>query len=136
MDDRRFLRSSIGRIVLAVIIGYAANAVLVGTSEWLLSLWIRNIPYFLADLLTQCLYTIAAGYLCCLIARSSKRIATIGLIVLGLLVGTTFLIESWWTEPHWYGLALLAEYAPCVWIGHTLESRMRLRNFSTAVSGS
>ncbi len=40
-----------------------------------------------------------------------------GLLGLGVTVGTVSLIAFWKTEPHWYGIALLAVYPPCVWIG-------------------
>jgi hypothetical protein len=119
---------SIGRIILAVVVGYMANAILVAATEIILSLLVPNIAeppfyYFVVDLISQCLYTIVGGYLCCVIARPSQTIALAGLIGLGVLVGGVDLIASWKSEPNWYGIALLVVYAPCVWIGWRLKSR-------------
>jgi hypothetical protein len=123
------LRASIGRVILAVLTGYAANAVLVVASEQLLRKLILNPDYFVADLITQCLYEVARGYLCSLIAKRSERwTAVVSLVGLGLLVGTIFLITSWKAEPHWYGIALLSVWAPCVWIGYALERWVIDRN--------
>jgi peptidoglycan/LPS O-acetylase OafA/YrhL len=84
-----------------------------------------------ADLITQCLYEVAGGYVCCLIAKRSERwIAVIGLVVLGLLIGTISLITSWGAEPHWYGIALLSVWAPCVCVGYALERWVIDRNSS------
>lgn len=116
------LRTSIARCILAVLAGYAANAVLVTATEQLLPRLLPNSDYFVGDLITQCLYAVAAGYLCCLIAKRSERwVAAAGLVALGLLVGTLSLISSWNAEPHWYGIALLSVWAPCLWIGYALE---------------
>ena len=126
-------KSSVGRAIVAVIAGYGANVVLIlVTEQFLLSLPpSRDGPpplyYFVADLTSQSLIQIAAGYLCCVIARPSLRIALISLISLGLLVGTIFLVASWKSEPHWYGLGLLLVYAPCVWIGWALGGRVNAR---------
>jgi hypothetical protein len=79
---------------------------------------------FVVDLISQCLIQVAAGYLCCVIARPSNNFALIGLIGLGLSVGTVSLVASWKSEPHWYGVGLLLVYAPCVWIGWALRSQV------------
>jgi hypothetical protein len=120
-------RRNIVRIILAVVAGYIANAILVAATEQLLSR--ASGPgssqpsfYFVADLISQCLYTVVGGYLCCVIA-GPRRTAMAGLIGLGVLVGTVSLVASWKTEPHWYGGALLSVYPPCVWIGWTLKGR-------------
>ena len=116
---------NIGRTVLAVLAGYVANAVLVAATEQLLARLIPQRHYFLADLVTQSLYEVAAGYLCSLIAKpSERRVAMLGLIGLGLPVGAVSLIASWKAEPHWYGIALLSIWAPGVWIGIALERWM------------
>jgi hypothetical protein len=118
-------RGSIGRVILAVLGGYIANAILVAATEQLLSLLIPGVGatppfyYFVFDVISQCLYTVAGGFLCCLIAGPSQQAALAGLIALGVLVGTVFLVGSWKTEPHWYGIALVVVYSPCVWIGWT-----------------
>jgi hypothetical protein len=104
-------RGNIGRTILAVIAGYGANAVLVGVTEQLFSRFMVKTDYLVADLITQCLYTIVGGYLCCLIAQRSGRIAVAGLIGTGLLLGTVSLATSWQAEPGWYGIALLTAYS-------------------------
>jgi hypothetical protein len=119
-------RGTIGRIILAVLAGYITNGILVVATEQVLSS--RATPtlhYFVVDLISQCLYTIAGGYLCCVIAGLVHRAAMAGLIGLGVLVGTVSLVTSWTTEPHWYGVALLAVYPPCVWIGWSLGSAVK-----------
>ncbi len=118
---------TLGRAVLAVIAGYLANGILVAGTEQLFSLLMPGVNgtpplyYFVVDLISQCLCTVVGGYLCSLIARPSQHAAIAGLIGLGVLVGTVSLVVSWRTEPHWYGIALLVVYPPCVWIGRALE---------------
>ena len=122
-------RASIGRIILAIAAGYIVDGILVALTEQLLSLRApggaatQPLSYFVVDLTSQCLYTVVGGYLCCAIARSDLRAAMVGLMGLGVLVGVLSLVLSWKTEPHWYGIALLAVYPPCVWIGWTLRGR-------------
>jgi hypothetical protein len=122
-------RRNIGRIVLAVVAGYLADAVLVTATEGLFS-WllpsVNSTPplhYFIFDLISQCVYTVAGGYLCCAIAGPTQRFALGGLMGLGMLVGSIFLVASWRAEPHWYGIALLGVYPPCVWLGWRLRAR-------------
>jgi hypothetical protein len=79
--------------------------------------------YFVTDLISQCIYIAAAGYLCRVIARPSQKTALFALIALGVLVGLVSLVTSWKSEPHWYGIALFVTYPPCVWIGWTLKDR-------------
>lgn len=123
-------RASLGRTVVAVVASYLTNAILVVATEQLLSLRAPSgattprLYYFVVDLISQCLYAVVAGYLCCVIAQPSQRVAVAGLIGLGLTVGTVSLITSWESDPHWYGIALLAVYAPCVWIGWSFGGRM------------
>lgn len=115
-------RKSVTRIILAILAGYLADGVLVAATERLFGILVPGVDitppryYFIVDLLTQCLYTVMGGYLCCLIARS-QRVAMAGLISLGLGVGTLSLIGSWNGEPRWYGITLLLVYPPCAWIG-------------------
>lgn len=100
-------KSSVGRAIVGVIAGYLTNVILiVVTEQFLASLAPRSdatppLYYFVIDLISQCLIQVAAGYLCCVIARPSERIALTSLISLGLLVGTIFLVASWKSEPHW-----------------------------------
>ena len=109
-----------GRTVLGVIAGYLTNAALVGITEFAYVRWMDARKYFVVDLATQVGATVIGGYLCCLIAQRAMRIAATSLMALGLVIGTTSLVTSWNAEPHWYGIALLAVYAPCVWIGYAL----------------
>ncbi len=118
--------ASIGRNIAAVLAAYIVNGLLVLATEQLLSSihtggQTQPSYYFVVDLISQCLYTVAAGYLCCAIAPPSHRVALVGLIGLALLVGTVSLTSSWKSEPHWYGLALLLVYAPCAWLGWVLR---------------
>jgi hypothetical protein len=118
-------RGNIGRIILAVTASYIADGVLVVATEFSLVAagFAATQSYYVVDLISQCLYTIIGGYLCCIIAGATKRAALAGLMGLGLFVGTADLVSSWKTEPHWYGIALLIVYLPCVWIGWTLKAR-------------
>lgn len=116
-------RVEIGHTILGVIAGYVANAILVGVTEPTYGRFLTARIYFVADLITQVVATTIGGYLCCLIAQSGKRYAATILTVVGLLIGTASLITSWNAEPHWYGIALLSVYAPCVRIGYALTRR-------------
>jgi hypothetical protein len=101
-----------GRIILAVVAGYAANAILVVATEQLLLPLIRDgrppLYYFVADLISRMLLHRGWRLLCCLIARPSRRVDMVSLIGLGIVVGTISVVTLWRTEPHWYALALLA----------------------------
>jgi peptidoglycan/LPS O-acetylase OafA/YrhL len=117
---------TVGRTVFAIVAGYLVNGILVAVTEQFFSSIIPGantappVDYFALDLMSQCLYTVIGGYLCYLIAQASQRAAIVGLMGLGLLVGAVSLVGSWKTEPHWYGIALLVIYSPCVWIGWKL----------------
>lgn len=114
----------IGRVVLATVIGYAANGILVAATEEILPRLLTSKNYYIVDLISQCFYEVVAGYLCSLIARKgNRRAATVALVCVGLLIGTGSYILSWKAEPHWYGGALLAVWAPCVWVGYILQAR-------------
>ena len=118
-------KASIGRVVGAV----ALNAILVGVTEVLLWTSMRRIggklpgKYYIIDLVCQCCFTVVGGYLCCATARPAGRGALFGLIALGMLIGGLSLPSSWTREPHWYRVALLVVWGPCVWIGWTVRSR-------------
>lgn len=80
--------------MLAVLAGYIADGILVVATEQLLSSRaMQPLYYFVVDLMSQCLYTVFGGYLCSVIARS-QRFAMIGLMGLGVLVGTVSLVTS------------------------------------------
>lgn len=123
-------KASAGRVVVfAVVAGWVTNAILVGLTEVLLWTIMRSpgvkLPpsYYIIDLIFQCCFTVAGAYLCCVIARSSRRVAMFSLMCLGLLIGGLSLPSSWSHEPHWYRIALLAVWVPCVWLGWMLRSR-------------
>lgn len=117
--------AKVGRIVLAVLVGYTVNALLIAGTESLLVMGVSHGEYFLTDVVIQCLVQVASGYLCSRIAGAHSRPATLGLIGLGLLVGIASVAASWQAEPHWYAIALLLVYSPCVWLGYRLEVRRR-----------
>ena len=115
--------AGVGRTAVAMVLGYALNVLLVTVSERLLTKAVAGTTYFVADIITQCFIEIAAGYLCSRIARpAARKAATLGLVILGLIVGAIFLTLSWGQEPHWYGITLLAVWSPCVWLGYRLQS--------------
>lgn len=122
-----------GRVVLAVVVSWVTNAILVGLTEvllWtvMLGTMMRRpggkLPgsYYIIDLILQCCFTVVGAYLCCMIARPSRRAAMLGLMLLGLLIGGLSLPPSWSREPHWYRIALLAVWVPCVWVGWSLRA--------------
>lgn len=118
----------VGRTIIAVIAGYVTFVFMVVATELLSRLAPsiapgQHLPYFVSDLTIQCLYTIVAGYLCCLIARG-QWVAMAALIGIGLLVGALSLVMTWKSEPRWYGIGLYISYAPCVWVGWKLRDRI------------
>jgi hypothetical protein len=112
----------VGRTILGVIAGYITNALLVGITEAIYARFLDGRKYFVVDLITQIFATIVGGSLCCFIAQSGRGIAAISLTILGLIIGSASLIMTWNAEPHWYGIALLSVYGPCVWMGYALRS--------------
>jgi LytS/YehU family sensor histidine kinase len=112
-----------GRTILGVIAGYFTNALMVGITEAIYVRFLDGRKYFVVDLSTQIFATIIGGYLCCFIAQRGRRIAATSLMILGLIIGLTSLVMTWNAEPHWYGIALLSVYAPCVWTGYWLMAR-------------
>jgi hypothetical protein len=79
--------------------------------------------YFLIVTLTDTLYSIAGGYLCAASARASARVATLGLMIFGEIVGVVTTIVFWHNQPHWFAFALLVLFPFAVWIGYRLRSR-------------
>jgi len=103
--------------------GYGLNAALVAATEALFLRMLTPKQYFVADLTSQCVIEVAAGYVCARIAPASRRrFSTLSLIALGWIIGVISLITSWQTEPHWYGIALLVVWGPFVWLGYLLQS--------------
>jgi hypothetical protein len=115
------MSTGLGRTALGIVLGYTLNGILVALTEPLLTKQIAGVAYFVADIAIQCVIEVAAGYLCSRIARPFGRDATVGLVILGLLIGTFSLASSWVQEPHWYGITLLAVWSPCVWLGYRLQ---------------
>ena len=112
------------RTLLAVLAGYGANAVLVVVTEQVLPKFMQGKSYLVTDLITQCVYEVVAGYVCCLVSERPKRkLAVFVLIGLGLLIGTISVVAYWNAEPYWYQIGLLFVWAPCVWIGYVLADR-------------
>src|SRR5262245_35339829 len=109
------------RIIVAVVAGYVANALLIAGTEQMLSRLVTPARYRVADVVTQSIIQIGCGYLCSRIAKAQRLIATVVLILVGLLIGSVSVVASWESEPHWYAITLLCVYAPCVWAGYRLE---------------
>ena len=116
-----------GRIGLAVVFAYLLNIILIAAADIVfLKLMppVHSVPrrsYLVADLIAQSLIQTVAGYVCCWIARG-RRSALALLGAVGIVLGGFSLFHSWHYEPHWYGIALLAVYFPCLWLGWNLRS--------------
>lgn len=124
-DNRGFLHSVALRTLVAVLAAYALNAALVLLVEASLARVSRGNSYYAADLALQCLIELAAGFVCCIVARRGKEQLVAGWVVgLGLIVGTFSLVLSWNSEPHWYATALLGVWAPCIWAGYRIGLRL------------
>ena len=107
-----------GRVIVAVVAGYVTNAAVIAGTEHMLAKLVPAGGYFAADVLSQCVIQIGCGYLCSRIANSQRLTATVGLIIVGILIGSVSVFASWRSEPHWYAITLLCIYAPCVWVGY------------------
>jgi len=108
-------------ILLAVILAYMANALLIVGTEQLLARAFSDTKYLVTDVVTQSVIQVGCGYLCSLISNARSGPAIVGLMAVGLLVGGFSLAASWHADPHWYGITLILVYAPCVWIGYRIE---------------
>ena len=122
---RKQSKGAVGRVFIAVISSYLGFGLMVAVTEQILSSLTakgteESTSYFAADVIAQCLYLTGAGYLCAVIARS-HRFAIWILTMLGLSVGGFSLDTLWKSEPHWYSVALLVTYAPCLWCGWALR---------------
>jgi len=112
------------RIVLGCLLGYALIGVLIfGTDQ----LYAHLIPgfssmkmpptwYFVLSMATDTLYTLIGGWLCALISRRDVQ-ATLGLIMVGELMGIASTVYLWGKVPHFYSFYLLIMYPPAVWYG-------------------
>ena len=122
-----------GRTIAAVIFGYMTTGLLVILTDQIVSGLIPGFHsmktppdyYFGISLATNTLYAIVGGYLCSAVARNQWKTATLGVIILGETLGTIAQRALWHTVPHWFGIGLLALYAPAVWLGGYLRSRSK-----------
>ena len=121
------------RAFLAVIAGYAAIGILVTLTDLMFSLLVpgwKAMPrpplyYFVTSLGTDLLYSVFGGYVCFVIARERAKAATLGLIIVGELIGLASQIALWKTVPHWFGIGLLILYPPAIWLGSRLHKTQR-----------
>ena len=104
------------RTILAALLGYALIGVLIAWTDRLYPMKAPSIWYFLASMGSDTLYTLAGGWLCARISRGDLR-ATVGLIVLGEVMGIASTVYLWGTVPHFYSFYLLVAYPPAVWFG-------------------
>ena len=131
-----------GRIVLAVVVAYLLNIILIVAADivfWKLMPPVHSVArrsYWFADVIGQSVIQTVAGYVCCWIARGRQSALAL-LAAIGIVIGGFSLFHSWQNEPHWYGIALLAVYFPCLWLGWNLRSRRRAEVASSGpLSGS
>ena len=121
------------RTILGAVLGYAFIGVLIAGTDYLVGHLIRGfstmkVPptwYFLASLVTDTLYTLAGGWLCAVISLRDLR-ATVGLIIIGEVMGIASTVYLWNTVPHFYSFYLLIMYPPAVWFGAKLCSSKAL----------
>ncbi len=116
------------RKILAALLGYAFIGVLIAGTD---QLYARTIPgfasmktpptwYFVISMLTDTIDTLLGGWICALISRGDRH-ATLGLIVLGELMGIASTVYLWNTVPHYYSFFLLVVYPPAAWLGTKLR---------------
>ena len=116
------------RTILAAVLGYALIGVLIAGTAYSFShlipgfLAMKTPPiwYFVVSMGTDTLYTLAGGWFCAVIARCDLR-ATVGLIILGEVMGIASTVYLWNTVPHFYSFYLLIVYPVAVWFGARLR---------------
>lgn len=112
----------------AILAGYVVIGVLIFGTDQLFAALIPGFAagppayYFAASVVTDTLYSISGGYLCAWIAKANTRVATLGLMIFGELVGVASTVFLWTMVPHWYSFALLILYPPAVWLGSRWRS--------------
>ncbi len=117
------------RTILGAILGYCFIGLLIMVTDKAYALAIpgmsplRVLPdwYYVLAMLTDTIYTFAGGSLCAVISRRDSQ-ATIGLIILGEVMGIASTIYLWNTAPHYYSFYLLIAYPPAVWYGAKLRT--------------
>jgi hypothetical protein len=80
--------------------------------------------YFVVSLVAAPLYSVLGGWICARLSRKPWRDA-VALVIFGEIMGVASLAMTWNSQPHWYGLALLALYPPAVLLGAWLRMRGR-----------
>jgi hypothetical protein len=117
------------RTILGAFLGYAFIGALIAGTDHLSGQLIPGFNamktppmwYFLASLATDTLYTFAGGWLCAVVSRRDLR-ATVGLIIIGEVMGIASTVYLWTTVPHFYSFYLLIVYPPAVWYGAKLRN--------------
>ncbi len=116
------------RTILAALVGYALIGVLIKGTDHLYAQLIPGFSamkmpptwYFLVSMASATLFTVAGGCLCALVSRADVR-ATVGLIVLGEVMGIASTVYLWKTVPHYYSFYLLVVYPLAVWFGANMR---------------
>jgi hypothetical protein len=119
------------RKVLAALLGYAFIGILIAGTDQLYAHMVPGFSakpptwYFVVSMLTDTIYTLLGGWICALISRGDRH-ATLGLIVLGELMGIASTVYLWNTVPHFYSFFLLIVYPPAVWLGTKLRKQVAI----------
>lgn len=118
-----------GRMILAILTGYALIGVLVTIADKIFASVVPGFGqvvtppryYFVVTLGTDFVFSIVGGYVCSWIARERSWEATWCLIALGETIGLGSQFLTWKTVPHWFGIGLLVLYPLAIWIGSRLR---------------
>lgn len=116
-------RSKVGRTVVAVLMGYVLYGVIVAVVEWIFLRQVTTPRAHVFDVVLHCAGAVLGGLVCTGAAEEPRWVAVAWLTGIGLLFKAIFALNAWNTEPHWYCIALLLVYAPCVWIGWALARK-------------
>jgi hypothetical protein len=116
-------RASIGRIAVAVLMGYVVYGIVVAVVEWLVLRHMLGAHFYAPDLVLHGLGAVVGGLVGSGFAAPSRWIGAAGMTVVGLIFKAIGLVVAWKLEPHWYGIALMVVYVPCVWIGWAIVER-------------
>jgi hypothetical protein len=111
------------RTLLAGLGGYFLIGLLIGATDRLLAPALfgfhsSEVPawYYAFSMVTDTIYTFIGGWFCALISRRDPQ-ATLGLIVMGELMGIASTVYLWHKAPHYYSFYLLLVYPPAIWYG-------------------
>lgn len=112
---------SLRRVIIAVLVAYLANALLIAAAEQLLIRVLSGTKYYVADVVIQCVIQVGCGLP---LFPNLKHNISDDRPDYNRPSGRTYsLATSWHVEPHWYAVALIVMYSPCVWIGYRLACR-------------